>query len=114
MFYLIRQQYPNLSGTVKISPQRHGEHREDREKEDFMFPSLFQLCDSLCPLHLCGCSHFPFYNAIYPIIADFLSQEKPFLGIFALGNWATLLAMSSHILGDPVKGVKEGRRRDLS
>ncbi len=54
--------------------------------------------------------HFPFYNVICPIIADFLSQEKPFWGVFALGNWALLLPMSSCILGDSAKGVKERRK----
>jgi hypothetical protein len=45
----------------KISPQRHGEHRENREKEDLISPSLVPLCDSLWLfLFFLGMIHFPF------------------------------------------------------
>jgi hypothetical protein len=62
-----------LYGTLKIAPQRRGERREDKEKEDFIFPSLFPLCASPC---LCG-AIFYLYNAFFIPKSSSINTARP-------------------------------------
>jgi hypothetical protein len=79
----------------EISPQRRGERREYKEKEDAGYWMLdtgcwildagclissIPLCDSLCPLRLCD--HLHFHSTTPSIVAILPGQFKLSFGVF--------------------------------